>query len=521
MAEHPSAAPAHRAAAFLHARPLALRRDLVGASFAVLEGRLAQQGDQPSLLARVAHQVGLGARRRPAAAATRAEISGERRGFGVVMGGVAIITIDGPLLDRALTYTSWWDDEPVVCIDGYDRIWGAFVEAMSAPDVTAVMLRISSPGGLVSGCFELCDRIAAATDAAGAKPVIAWLDDHAYSAAYALAASCDAILAPRLGGCGSIGVIAVHESYAEFYAAHGIAHTFIESHDLKSAGDEAKPLSADAEAMMREHVMAAASVFTAHVAARRGLSAAEIDGFRAGWFTAEAALDNGLIDAIATFEEVLGGLQADPAALLATLFDPDETNPEAAADPGAAASKESKETETMKTRPKQTAKHRRAGASALADDERDEGRRGETERDEDEAETERDDEDAETEHDEDEAETDREEEEAEDDDKTDESAKIAKSPLAKSHPALAVAAIGSGMSLKQFEASARASGKGGRNQLGARMSGERRLGPDGQRPSGSAAARALDASAIYDRRRAATRSAGRSASMRRDSRGAV
>lgn len=506
----PTLSPARRAAGLLHARPLALRRDMISSSFVVLEGRLAMQDDQPGLLGRIARHVGVGAKRKPRASALRAEISGEGRSFGTVMGGVAIITIDGPLLDRAIVYTSWWDDEPYICIDGYDRIWGAFVEAMSAPDVKAVVLRISSPGGMVSGCFDLCAKIAEAADADGAKPVIAYLDDHAYSAGYAIACSGLAILAPQLGGCGSIGVLAVHESFAGFYESHGVVHTFIESHDLKSAGAPEKPLEPEAEAMIREHVLAASTVFTAHVAARRAMEATDIDAFRAGWFTAEAALENGLIDAIATFDETLAGLQADPAAFLDTIFAPDETtDPSDSADPGTALPP--KETATM-IKPTQTAKTPKAAAaakgakpkaaSAATEGTEEEGVEEGAETDEENLEEGAEGDDTET---------------GDDGEKKDESAKIAASPYAKTHAALALAAIQSGQTLKQFEASAKAM-SGGKNQLASRMAGERRLGADGKPPV-NGAAKPLDAAGIYASRRAVTRSASRAAAVRRDSRG--
>jgi len=493
----PNPTLARRAASLLHARPLALRRDLIAPSFAVLEGRLAMQDDQPGLLGRIARHVGVGAKRKPRAAALRSEISGESRSFGTVMGGVAIVTIDGPLLDRAIVYTSWWDDEPYICIDGYDRIWGAVVEAISAPDVKAIILRISSPGGMVSGCFDLCAKISEAADADGAKPLIAYLDDHAYSAGYAIACSGLAILAPQLGGCGSIGVLAVHESFAGFYESHGIAHTFIESHRLKSAAAPEKPLEPDAAAMIQAHVDAASDVFTAHVASRRDLTEADVDGFEAGWFTAEAALSNGLIDAIATFDETLAGLQADPAAFLATIFAPDETtDPSGSADPGTAPPKE---TATM-IKPKQTATKPKAAAAAQV---------GENDKDETGAET-------------DPAEGEEKEDEAGDTDEgggdnKDESAKIAASPYAKTHQSLALAAISSGQTLKQFEANAKALG-GGKNQLDSRMANERRLGADGK-PQSRGAAKPLDASGIYESRRAVTRAASRAVAARRNSHG--
>lgn len=74
-----------------------------------------------------------------------------------------------------------------------------------------------------------------------------------------------------------------------------------------------------------------------------------------------------------------------------------------------------------------------------------------------------------------------------DDEESDDAAAIAASAEARSHPALALAAIQTGQTLAQFRASVAAAGgaNGGRKQLASTMSGARRLGADGQ-PSKSA-----------------------------------
>ena len=58
------------------------------------------------------------------------------------------------------------------------------------------MLDIDSPGGEVSGCFDLVDTIAAAR---GQKPIWSIVDDCACSAAYAIASAADRIILPRDG----------------------------------------------------------------------------------------------------------------------------------------------------------------------------------------------------------------------------------------------------------------------------------------------------------------------------------
>jgi signal peptide peptidase SppA len=479
----PTSGPANRAASLLHGRPLALRRDMMGTSFAALSAALAaDQGEQRGLVRRIARQLGIGRTTRPSAGRL-ALGAGDCRSYGTFSDGVAIINVEGVLLDRAIVYFDWFTDEPYVCVDGYDRIWSAIEEAIADAQVTAILLRIASPGGLVTGCFELCAKIAAARS----KPILAYLADYAFSAGYAVACSTQGVIAAESGSTGSIGCLAVHESYAGFLEAQGVVDTFIQSHALKSAGDPAKLLEPEAEAMIQAQVDAAATLFTAHVAAQRGLDAAAIDAMQAGWFTAEAALGNGLIDAIASFDETLAAFAADPAALLARL-DPElspEPEPTDDAQPGSPSSPPT-ENETMKMKPAQTAKKPGAAATAQVDqtdpDKKDpvEGESDGPEEGEDEEEGEAD--------------------KTAESDKKDEAAKIAASPLAAKHPQIAIAAIGSKMTLKQFEAAAKAAGPGGKSgQLAQRMQGEQPLGPDGKKPGGQTAS--IDANAIYAGRR--------------------
>lgn len=469
--------PASRAASLLHGRPLALRRDMVGTSYAALAGALASQSGQDGMLRRIARHLGLGRALRPAAA--RLSISaGDPRPYGEFANGVAVIGIEGVLLDRAIFYSDWETGEPCLCVDGYDRIWAAIEAAMADDQVAAILLRIASPGGLVTGCFELCAKIAGIA----AKPVVAYLADYAFSAGYAIACSASAIVAAESGSCGSIGVLAVHESYAAFLEAHGVATTFIESHRLKSAGDPAKPLEPAAAAMMQEGVDAAAVQFVAHVAARRGLAPEAVDAFEAGWFTADAALANGLIDGVGGFDEALAALQADAPSFLA-LFHPEispDPDPSAVAPPeGAPVSKSENE---MKTKPKLSAKKPGAGATAQVEDDKADAAEAEgapvDEEDEDEP-----DEDG----------------EAGEGGAPDEATRISRSPLAAKHPALALAAIRSKMTFRQFEAAVKASGGSKSGTLDARMQAERPLGPDG--PKASPGATVIDAKGIYASRR--------------------
>lgn len=443
--------PTARAAAILHGRPLALRRDLLGASLSSMASAMEAAPQLGGVRARVAQPKGRGSQ----PVAGRLPVSGDPRPYGAFAEGVAIIGVDGPLLDRALVYYGW-GDEVYLAIDGYDRIGAAIQAALDDSAVSAILLRISSPGGLVSGCFELCDRIAAIED----KPVVAHLSDYAYSAGYAVASSCPGgIIVAASGAAGSIGSLIAHESYARYLDDLGIDTTFIESHALKSSGDPAKPLEDEAAAMMQAQVDEAARQFVDHVAAYRSLTPASIDALQAGWFTAPQSLAHGLVDGIGSFDDTLSAMQAGGGLLDFNVFLPDPTSLPA---PGPAPKQEQsmkklqagKAPQARGRTPTPNAVRPQAQSDTSSDEDNEDDK-------EEGAEAAREDGD-----------------EGEEGGTETEAERIAASPFAQSHPKQAMAAIRSKMTLTQFEAQCKASGAQPSNKLDTRMKGDRRLGAD-------------------------------------------
>jgi hypothetical protein len=164
-----------------------------------------------------------------------------RKGYEVV-GGVAIVPVCGTLVQKLGTL------RPYSGMTGYDGIRQNFLTALTNPDVQAIMLDIDSPGGEISGCFDLVDTI---YKARGKKPIWSILNESAYSAAYAIASAADRIVVPRTGGVGSIGVIWMHMDWSKALTSAGFKVTFITYGDLKADGHPEIPLSEDARKRFR------------------------------------------------------------------------------------------------------------------------------------------------------------------------------------------------------------------------------------------------------------------------------
>ena len=178
---------------------------------------------------------------------------------------------------------------------------GLFQQAVSDPQVSAIVMHVDSPGGAVHGVPELADVIAAAR---GTKPIIAAADAVMASAAYWIAAAADEIVATPSAMVGGIGVLAKHRDLSGKAEREGVKTTTISAGTHKADLAEDGPLTTAGRAEIQRHVNVFYGQFVAAVARGRGVSE---DAVRTGYgegrvLTAEDALSAGLVDRIEPFE---------------------------------------------------------------------------------------------------------------------------------------------------------------------------------------------------------------------------
>jgi signal peptide peptidase SppA len=225
----------------------------------------------------------------------------QRAGYEVV-GGVAIIQVDGTLVQKLGTL------RPYSGMTGYDGIRQNFMTAMVDPDVKAIMLDIDSPGGEVSGCFDLVDAI---YKARGKKPIWSILNESAYSAAYAIASAADRIVVPRTGGVGSIGVIWMHMDWSKALTSAGFKVTFITYGDLKADGHPEIALSEDARARFQNDITTMGELFVSTVARNRNISAKAVRDTQAATYLGAAGVSQGLADEVMAPDAAFRALLAE------------------------------------------------------------------------------------------------------------------------------------------------------------------------------------------------------------------
>jgi signal peptide peptidase SppA len=223
---------------------------------------------------------------------TAAGVTGERSAR---RGKIAVVDVRGVLLQRERE--SFFGS-----IDGFDAIEARFMAALRS-DAMAVLLRIDSPGGVVAGCFAAAERMRAAAVASG-KPVVAYADELAASAAYALATVATAgIVVPRTGQVGSVGVVATHTTAARALEKEGIDVRVFRSGKRKAEGSPLEPLTDDAAKGMQARVDDAGRQFAELVASARGIPSADVLALEGALLSAEAAVTAKLADVVGSLED--------------------------------------------------------------------------------------------------------------------------------------------------------------------------------------------------------------------------
>ncbi len=218
-----------------------------------------------------------------------------------VIDGVAVIPIEGTLVNRLDSLTPWSG------MTGYDGIRGCLGLALEDDDVQAIALDIDSPGGEVAGCFDLCDAIYGAR---AIKPIRAILAESAYSAAYAIASATSRITVPRTGGTGSVGVVCLHVDMSKALTGAGVDVTIIRYGQRKYEGNQYEPLTKAALDRIQADTDAMGELFVETVARNRDMKVADVRATQAGTFLGAAGVEVGFADAVAAPDAALNALIA-------------------------------------------------------------------------------------------------------------------------------------------------------------------------------------------------------------------
>lgn len=175
--------------------------------------------------------------------------------------GIAVIPVTGTLVHRG----AWLGQSSGET--SYEGLSAQIEMAARDTEVRGVALEVDSFGGEVAGCFALADQIRALREA---KPVWAFVSDHAYSAGYAIASQASRIVMPRTAGVGSIGVICMHADHSAALEQMGVQVTVISAGAHKADGNPYAPLPDAVRDDLRAEMEQLRQIFAETVGAGRG-----------------------------------------------------------------------------------------------------------------------------------------------------------------------------------------------------------------------------------------------------------
>lgn len=254
---------------------------------------------------------------------------------------IAVVTLHGPIVSGR------GGPQPLpfgTSSAGGDTIAAALREAAADDSVSAIVLRVDSPGGSVTGSETIWREVNRVKQ--GGKPVVASMGAVAASGGYYVSMSADTIVANPGTITGSIGVVTGKLVARELKDRIGVGSDSVRTNPNADAWSINAPFTDEQHA----HVEAEADLFytdfVERVAEGRSLTVAEVDAVARGrvWTGADA-MAHGLVDELGGLRtavrraKVLAGLDADAKVKIVTYPGSSITDmlrPKPSSQPGAA-----------------------------------------------------------------------------------------------------------------------------------------------------------------------------------------
>lgn len=226
---------------------------------------------------------------------------------------LAVVTVAGPIVSGR------GGPQPVPLSRssaGGDVIAAALREVASDDRVKAVVLRVDSPGGAVTGSETIWREVCRLRESG--KPVVASMGAVAASGGYYVAMAAERIVANPGTITGSIGVITGKLVARGLKGRLGVGSEALRTNANADAWSPSAPFTAEQHAMVEAEADLFYEDFVSRVAQARAMSAEQVDAVARGrvW-TGEDALEHGLVDELGGLHtavrraKALAGLDAD------------------------------------------------------------------------------------------------------------------------------------------------------------------------------------------------------------------
>ena len=183
------------------------------------------------------------------------------------------------------------------------------IKDVSESQASAVILRMNSPGGTVTGSEALYNALRKLN---AKKPVVTFVDGLAASGGYIAALGSDHIVARRTAVVGSIGVLFQYPDVVKLLDNLGVKVESIKSSPLKAAPSPVESATPESRAAIAAVIKDNFDWFKALVAERRGMSPNEIENVADGRvYTGTQGLPKKLVDEIGDEEQARSWLVSE------------------------------------------------------------------------------------------------------------------------------------------------------------------------------------------------------------------
>ena len=212
---------------------------------------------------------------------------------------LALINISGSLVNSDSYYNRYYDEV------SYSEIRRSVLLALSDPEIDGIVNLMNTPGGSAQGADSMASFF---SKSAKTKALYTFVESEMCSGGYYLGAPSHEIYSQRAAQIGSIGVIMVHFDRLKMYQEAGIIPTVFRAGEFKALGSSVEHLTKEATAKIESMLQDYYSMFLNHVVDNRDYSSVEqlkSTAAEGRVFFAEEAMEVGLVDVVADFEEAL------------------------------------------------------------------------------------------------------------------------------------------------------------------------------------------------------------------------
>lgn len=201
---------------------------------------------------------------------------------------LGVLNVEGTTVYRSTPF------EAMCGMTSYQRLERT-LKAQLAEGAKTVLMYVDSGGGEAYGMMETASNLRTLADGAGAK-IVAYVDGTSGSAAYGLTAVAHEVIANPSSRVGSIGVVVSLMNNSKQLEKDGLERIYLYKGDNKVALDKDGNFSESFLKTVDEMITESYQDFTSHVANFRGIPVQSVIDTQASVYTAQKALDVGLVD---------------------------------------------------------------------------------------------------------------------------------------------------------------------------------------------------------------------------------